>query len=376
VTTPTASLIIAASEVDSNLYYACRFLAPDPFVYLEVNGRTLLLMSDLEVDRARAQARVDEVLSLSLWEAKARQRYPSPRLTDTVSLLLEDYGVKAVEVPADFPLEPADRLRERGVTVTARPHPFFPARLIKSKEEVAAIEETQRHTEVAFEAAIQVLRESVIRGDRVMWKGRPLTSEELRKIVNVSLMEHDCIAQHTIIACGEQGVDPHNEGSGPIRPHQAIIFDIFPRSSQTRYFADMSRTVVKGKASDDLRRIYDAVLAAQRRGIELIRAGASGAAVHAEVVASLEARGFTTGVVDGRNQGFFHGTGHGVGLDIHEPPRVSRVDHELRAGHVVTVEPGLYYPGRGAVRIEDMVLVEQGGCRNLTRTPKLGLLEL
>ncbi|PYO38110.1 MAG: aminopeptidase P family protein [Candidatus Rokuibacteriota bacterium] len=376
MTTPTASLIIAASEADSNLYYACRFLAPDPFVYLEVDGRKILLMSDLEVDRARSQARVDEVLSLSQWEAKARQRYPSPRLTDTVSLLLEDYGVKAVEVPADFPLEPADRLRERGVTVTARPHPFFPARLIKSEEEVAAIEETQRHTEAAFEAAIQVLRESVIRGDQVMWKGRPLTSEELRKIVNVSLMEHDCIAQHTIIACGEQGVDPHNEGSGPIRPHQAIIFDIFPRSSQTRYFADMSRTVVKGKASDDLRRIYDAVLAAQRRGIELIRAGASGAAVHAEVVATLEARGFTTGVVDGRNQGFFHGTGHGVGLDIHEPPRVSRVDHELRAGHVVTVEPGLYYPGRGAVRIEDMVLVEEGGCRNLTRTPKLELLEL
>jgi len=138
----------------------------------------------------------------------------------------------------------------------------------------------------------------------------------------------------------------------------------------------MSRTVVKGKASEDLRRIYDAVLAAQRRGIELIRAGASGAVVHAEVVATLEARGFTTGVVDGRNQGFFHGTGHGVGLDIHEPPRVSRVDHELRAGHVVTVEPGLYYPGRGAVRIEDMVLVEEGGCRNLTRTPKLELLEL
>ena len=376
MTTPTASLIIAASEADSNLYYACRFLAPDPFVYLEVDGRKILLMSDLEVDRARSQAQVDEVLSLSQWEAKARQQYPSPRLTDTVSLLLEDYGVKAVEVPADFPLEPADRLRERGVTVTARPHPFFPARLIKSEEEVAAIEETQRHTEAAFEAAIQVLRESVIRGDQMMWKGRPLTSEELRKIVNVSLMERDCIAQHTIIACGEQSVDPHHQGSGPIRPHQPIIFDIFPRSSHSRYFADMSRTVVKGKASEDLRRIYDAVLAAQRRGIELIRAGASGAVVHAEVVATLEARGFTTGVVDGRNQGFFHGTGHGVGLDIHEPPRVSRVDHELRAGHVVTVEPGLYYPGRGAVRIEDMVLVEEGGCRNLTRTPKLELLEL
>ncbi len=373
---PTASLIIAASEADSNLYYACRFLAPDPFVYLEVNGRKTLLMSDLEVDRARAQAKVDEVLSLSAWEAKARQRHQTPHLTDTVSLLLEDYGVRAVEVPADFPLELADRLRERGITVTARPHPYFPARLVKSEDEVAVIEETQRHTEAAFEAALLVLRESVIRGGEVIWRGRQLTAEDLKKVVNVSLMERDCLAQHTIIACGEQGVDPHNEGSGPIRPNQAIIFDIFPRSSRTRYFADMTRTVVKGRASDELKRIYDAVLAAQLRGIELIRADASGAAVHAAVVAALEARGYATGIVNGRNQGFFHGTGHGVGLDIHELPRVSRVDNQLHRGHVVTVEPGLYYPGRGAVRIEDMVLVGEDGCRNLTRTPKMELLEL
>jgi Xaa-Pro aminopeptidase len=371
-----ASLIIAASESDSNLAYACRFLAPDPFVFLQVNGRKTLLMSDLEVDRARAQARVDEVLSLSEWEGKARQRWPQPRLTDTVSLLLEDYGVKAVEVPGDFPLELADRLRERGVTVTPRPSPFLPERVVKTAEEVAAIEETQRHTETALEAAIQVLRESVIRGDEVIYRNRPLTSEDLKKTVNVSLMENDCIAQHTIIACGEQGVDPHNQGTGPIRPNQGIIFDIFPRSSTSRYFADMTRTVVKGKAPDELKRIYDAVLTAQLRGIDLVKDGASGGAIHAEVARTMEARGYATGVVDGRNQGFFHGTGHGVGLDIHELPRISRVDYELKTGQVVTVEPGLYYPGRGAVRIEDMVLVEPTGCRNLTRSPKMELLEL
>ena len=373
---PGASLIIAASEADSNLYYACRFLAPDPFVYLEVGGKKILLMSDLEVDRARAQARVDEVLSLSEWEGKARQRWPQPRLTDTVTLLLEGYGVSAVEVPADFPLELADRLRERGLTVTPRPHPFFPERVIKTIEEIAAIEETQRHTETALEAALDVLRASTIRGDEVIYRGRPLTSEDLKKVVNVSLMENDCIAEHTIIACGEQGVDPHNQGSGPIHPNQGIIFDIFPRSSQTRYYADMTRTVVKGKASDELRRLYEAVLAAQLRGIELIRDGASGGAIHTEVARTMEVRGYSTGVVQGRQQGFFHGTGHGVGLDIHEPPRISRLDYELKTGQVVTVEPGLYFAGRGAVRIEDMVVVEAGGCRNLTRAPKMDLLEL
>src|SRR3989441_9356481 len=116
-------LIIASSEADSNLYYACRFLAPDPFVYVDTGGRRLLLMTDLEIDRARAQARVDEVLSYSAYESKARQRWPRPHLADVVTLLLEDVGLGQVEVPASFPVEYADRLRERGIGVRARPDP-------------------------------------------------------------------------------------------------------------------------------------------------------------------------------------------------------------------------------------------------------------
>ena len=376
MTEPQALLIITASEADSNLYYACRFLAPDPFVFLQVDGKKLLLMSDLEIDRARGEAWVDEVCALSEYEAKARQRWASPHLIDTVGFFLEAYAVRAVTVPANFPVAYADRLREKGVTVAAKPDPFFPERLIKSAEEIAAIEETQRHVEAALEAALNVLRESEIRGEYVYWRGGLLTAEALKKVINLSLMENDCVAQHTIVACGIQGVDPHNQGSGPIPPNESIVFDIFPRSSRTRYFADMTRTVVKGKASDDLKRLYEAVLAAQLRGIELIKGGASGQAVHSEVTRTMERLGFKTGIVDGRNQGFFHGTGHGVGLDIHEPPRISKVDHALQAGQVVTVEPGLYYPRWGAVRIEDLVVVETGRCRNLTRTPKMELLEL
>ncbi|MBI4609622.1 MAG: aminopeptidase P family protein [Candidatus Rokubacteria bacterium] len=370
MTSPQALLIIAASEVDANLYYATRFLAPDPFVFVQVDGHKVLLMSDLEIDRARSQARVDEVCSFSTYESKARQRWQSPHLIDTLSLLLEERGVDALTVPASFPVEYADRLREKGIRVAPKADPFFPERLIKSEEEIAAIEQTQRHTEAALEAALDLLRESEIRGEEVYWRGEVLTAERLKKVINVSLMENDCIAQHTIVACGIQGVDPHNQGSGPIRAHESIVFDIFPRSSQSRYFADMTRTVVKGTASDALKRMYDAVLAAQLRGIELIRDGASGQAVHGEVARTMERLGFETGVVDGRNQGFFHGTGHGVGLDIHEPPRISKVDHTLRTGQVVTVEPGLYYPAWGAVRIEDMVIVGPSGCRNLTRAAK------
>lgn len=365
-----ALLIIAASETDSNLYYATRFLAPDPFVSLQVDGRKVLLMGDLEIDRARGQAKVDEVCSLSAYEAEARRRWQTPHLIDTLSLLLEERGVGAVTVPSNFPLEYADRLREKGVRVTPKADPFFPERLTKSEEEVAAIELTQRHTEAALEAALNVLRESDIRGEHVYWRGEVLTAETLKKVINISLMENECIGQHTIVASGIQGVDPHNQGSGPIRAHESIVFDIFPRSSRSRYFADMTRTVVKGEASDGLERMYEAVLAAQLRGIELIRDGASGQAVHGEVSRTLERLGFQSGVMDGRHQGFFHGTGHGVGLDIHEPPRISKVDHTLGTGQVVTVEPGLYYPRWGAVRIEDLVVVGPSGCRNLTQAPK------
>lgn len=243
-------LIVASSEADSNLYYACRFLAPDPFVYVDTGERRRLLMTDLEIDRARAQARVDEVLSWAAYESKARQRWSRPHPADVVALLLEDLGLGAVGVPASFPLEYADRLRERGIGVTARPDPLFPERLRKSPEEVAAIGATQRHTEAALQAALTALGESEIRDDLVYRNGRPLTAEDLKKIVKVALMENDCVAQHTIIACGADGADPHYEGCGPIRPHQSIVFDIFPRSSSSRYFADMTRTVVKGRASD------------------------------------------------------------------------------------------------------------------------------
>jgi Xaa-Pro aminopeptidase len=371
-----ALLMVAASDVDANLYYATGFLAPDPFVFLRVDGRTILLMSDLEIDRARAQARVDDVRSYTAYEEKARERAPRPHLTDVVGVLLDELGLTEILVPAGFPLEPADRLREQGIRVTARPEPLFPERLAKSEGEIAAIAETQRHTETALAAALDVLRAAEVQGEDVYWQRRLLTSEDLKRVVNGSLMEHDCVAQYTIVACGADGVDPHNQGSGPIRANQSIVFDIFPRSSRSRYFADMTRTVVKGRASDALKRMYDAVLAAQQRGIERIRDGASGRAIHLEVAQTLERRGFPTAVVGSRHQGFFHGTGHGVGLDVHEPPRIGKVDHTLRTGQVVTVEPGLYYPDCGAVRIEDMVVVGPAGCRNLTAFPKDVLLEL
>jgi len=145
---------------------------------------------------------------------------------------------------------------------------------------------------------------------------------------------------------------------------------VFPRSSTSRYYADMTRTVVKGRASDAVKKLYDTVKEAQEGGIGKVKDGADGQAIHQWIMDLFEKRGYHTGIKDGRMQGFFHGTGHGVGLDIHEPPRISKAPWVLKTGEVVTVEPGLYYPEIGAVRIEDMVLVTQNSCINLTKSPK------
>lgn len=366
-----AILMIANSETDSNLYYTTRFLAPDPFIFIETSLKRTLVMSDLEVDRAKEQARVDEVASYSDISNKVRKKgTPEPKMIDVIDFCLKDRGIRRLLVPGDFPFRHTEALRERGYSLGTKGDPFFESRNIKTPDEIQAITETQRATEEAVETAIGVLRESEIKGDELYWNGDVLTAEALKKIINVKLMELDCVAQHTIVACGIQGCDPHNEGSGPLRPNRSIVMDVFPRSSRTRYFADMTRTVVKGRAPDALKKLYDTVLRGQEEGIGMVRAGVEGKTVHDRINEIFEAEGYKTGLKDGRMQGFFHGTGHGVGLDIHESPRISSGPWTLQAGEVVTVEPGLYYPDIGAVRIEDLVVVTKDGCDNLTRFPK------
>jgi len=372
-----AILIIATSETDSNLYYATHFLAPDPFIFFATpKGGSLrervLLMSDLEIDRARKESCADQVLSYSESEEQVKRRgVLKPGLVDVLDEVLYARGLRRLLVPATFPLEYGDRLRDLGYLLLTKSEPFFEERAVKTPQEVEAIQETQRHTEEAVEAAFEMLRQSEVRGDGIYFRGKPLSSENLKQVINVKLMERGCVAQHTIVACGDDACDPHNQGSGPLKADQPIIFDVFPRSMHSRYFADMSRTVVKGRASQAQKALYQAVSDGQEIAFGQIKDGASGREIHQQICRLFEQRGFSTGVMNGRMQGFFHGTGHGLGLDIHEPPRISKVDWILKKGEVVTVEPGLYYPGSGAVRIEDMVLVGESGCTNLTRFPKI-----
>jgi Xaa-Pro aminopeptidase len=294
---------------------------------------------------------------------------------DIIAVVLRELRIRSVVVPDNFPAGVADGLRKKRIGVKALPAPFFNERLYKTPEEVRYISRTMRITEAGLQAAIDVLKKSRIRRGWVTYRGKRLTADYLREVANGAIFARGCVPAHTIVAPGKRGCDPHDVGGGPIRAHQPIIIDIFPRSEKTGYFGDITRTVVKGKASEELKRMYNAVAAGQRLGLSMIRHGARCREIHESILGLFGSRGFSTGRRDGRMQGFFHGTGHGLGLDIHEPPRIAQNDGRLEKGMVVTVEPGLYYYPIGGIRIEDTVLVTERGYKNLTRLPKLFEIE-
>ncbi len=366
-----AILMIAASESDANLFYATKFLAPDPFIFIQTNRRKIIIASDLEVDRAKDQANVSEVLSSSrIQQILKKKGAASINTVEIANYALKERGISRLMVPFNFPVAYADTFRKKGFYLEWKREPFFKDRAIKTKEEIQAITHALRNTEKAIHVAVDVLQKSNIRGKFLIYKEKKLTSEDIKRVINVKLMESNCIAAHTIISCFNDCVDPHNQGSGPLLANQSIIMDVFPHSSETKYFADITRTFVRGKASPKLKKIYAAVKEGQDIAFRQVRDGADGSKIHSDIMKRFDQLGFKTGEMKGRMQGFFHGTGHGVGIEIHEPPRISIAKDILKTNQVVTVEPGLYYLGIGGVRLEDMVVVGKSGCTNLTKFPK------
>jgi Xaa-Pro aminopeptidase len=367
-----ALLLVAPSEGDSNMLYAVGFFVPDPFIFFQHKQKKYVVMSDLEVDRAKRQATVDQVLSASDYQRKLRNTgNPRPTMIDILELLFRERGIRSLTVPANFSALLADQLRNKGFHVAIKRDPFFPGREIKQAQEVRKIEESLRVASLGLDAGIRMLKKTKAGRDGYLYlNGSKLTSETLKTAVNTTIMGQGWLPSHTIISSGNQCVDPHHEGSGPIKANTSIVFDIFPRSQKNGYFGDLSRTVVRGRASDKLKKIYATVQAGQKIGFDLIRDGVNGKEVHQKILDLFAREGFPTGQINGRMQGFFHGTGHGLGLDIHEAPRIAPVDATLRTGHVVTVEPGLYYLGVGGVRLEDVVLVTDRGNKNLTDCPQ------
>lgn len=364
-------LIIASSEISADLLYRTRFFAPDPIIFIEHRGKKTIILSDLELDRGKEEADVDEVLSLSEYKNKLpHKKRKQAGFTDIVNLFFKERGIRTALVPGDFPIKYADELRKLGYRIRYKEGLFFEERLKKTPEEVKFISDSLRKTEEAMERAIEMISSSKIRDGKLFLNGSALTSEIIKGEVNSELSKLGCVASHTIVACGIQSSMPHNRGEGPLLANQPIVIDIFPRSQESGYFGDMTRTVVKGEPSKELEKMYQTVLKGQRLGLSLIKHRAKVKDIHGAIVEFFKESGFETGMMDGKQQGFIHSTGHGLGLEIHEPPRVSFTDTILEEGNVITVEPGLYYEKLGGVRIEDVVVVRRDGCTNLTKYPK------
>lgn len=367
-------LLIADTDRDADLRYVTGFHAPDPFIWLQQDGRTFGVLSELEVDRAKRTSAIDRVLSLrQLRNRAAREGGFQPGLADVAARLCRELGVRKVVVPERFSLGWARRLRALGIKVRLRAGWFLPEREFKQAAEVKMISAALLMAEVGMAEGIQALRRAKIADDgKLLLHGVPLTCEKLRSVIDCAVLRAGGLPANTIVSGGPQTCDPHEPGQGPLGAHQPIVLDIFPRSIRTGYFGDLTRTVVRGRASDALRRQYAAVLRAQAVAFDRLRPGIPAAAVHAAVQKHFRREGFRTRRSGGRNTGFFHGTGHGIGLELHEPPRLNGTgDAVLQAGHVVSVEPGLYYPETGGVRLEDLALVTNGPARNLTRFEKV-----
>ncbi|HPW45137.1 MAG TPA: Xaa-Pro peptidase family protein [bacterium] len=366
-----ARLIFDSSSKNADLYYATGFLVGDPFVYLEASGKKYMVMSDLEIDRAKKESRGCEVLKSSVYFEKAKGRVSSPGIAEMIDALLRSFRIRKLELHPDTSFVLVDALRGFGYSITAGKRPFFQERHIKSLEEKKLIAMSQKMTFRAIEMVRSIIAASKVSAGKLVCGGKVLTSEILRAKVDLFLAERGFIAEDTIIASGVDACDPHCVGHGPIKAGTSIVVDIFPKSRETRYFGDATRTFCKGRAPEALKKLYATVKKGQELALSMVKAGVVGDVIHSAVSDFFTERGYPTREEKGRMVGFFHGTGHAVGLEVHEEPaRINKSKYVLAAGNVTSVEPGLYYPSIGGVRIEDLVYVTEEGFDLLGRYPK------
>ena len=365
-----ARLIVAPSDTDADMLYATRIFIGDPFIFLQQNGKRTLVLSDLEIDRAKKNAKADEFVMFSQLEREVQGKSKqAPAYEKVLAHFLRKRGVKRAKVPANFPLGFANEIKRKGIALETSNGLFWPAREKKTAEEIRLLQHALRITETGMKRAMEILKASKPgAGKKLKWSGKTLTSEILRAEIDSAILRAGGVPTNTIVAGSDQACDPHERGFGPLHANSLIIFDIFPRDAKTGYWGDMTRTVVRGRANEQQRKLWEAVKAGQTLALKRVKAGVDGMSIHQAITELFNRRGFPTEVRNGRRVGFFHGTGHGLGLEIHEYPRLQKV--MLKAGQCLTVEPGLYYPGIGGARIEDVVIVEKDGCRILSKFPK------
>lgn len=349
---------------------------PDPFLYAEKDGVKHIAIGSMEVPRLRAlglfelhpsdELGADELIAAGL-------SYPEVRAELAVRAVAR-LGLREAVVPETFPLWLADRLRAEGVGLTVDASFFDERRRVKSAAEIAGIRRAQRAAEAAMDTARELLRRAEPNGAGLVLDGQPLTVERVKAAMSVTFAAHGTSVDDFIVAPGPQGAVGHDMGSGPIAAGVPIVIDIWPRDNESFVFSDMTRTFVVGDVPDDVRTWHGLCKEALDRAVSEIRSGADGRAIFDGTCEIFEAAGEPTQRTKEPGaplaDGFFHGLGHGVGLEVHEEPGLGiAAKLPLVAGDVVTVEPGLYRQGFGGVRLEDLVLVTEDGAENLTDYP-------
>jgi Xaa-Pro aminopeptidase len=368
-------LVDAASE-DSDQFYLSGFDAPDPFLTLyDGNDVRLLFARSLEYARAVEESDATTVQRYVDFEHQSKvDEHGQREAADRVRAdFLRAHGVDSVAVPPRFPLRTADGLREQGIEVLPdEDGTVTEIRATKTDAEIEHVRTAQKANEAAMERAEHLISAATVDDEgRLRYDGDVLTSERVKEGIEVTLLRHGCALDETIVACGRDAADPHDRGSGPLVAGEPIIVDIFPQDKATKYHADMTRTFCRGDPGDTIREWYDLTQQAKDAALDAVEPGVTGEAVHDAVCDVYEDAGLPTLRSDERAEtGFIHSTGHGVGLDVHELPRVAPGGGELQPGHVITIEPGLYDPEVGGVRIEDFVVVTDDGYENLTDYPE------
>jgi len=351
-------------------------LIPDAFLYAEKDGRRVVILHSLEIPRVREEAPELEIVPLErlgLDELLGQGMKGWQALLETAVRGCRELGIERAAVPPSFPLGHAEHLRANGIDLTVERDLFDDRRRAKNATEIAGIRRAQRACEAALDASRDLLRRAQPNGGGLEVDAEPLTSERIKRVIEDVFADHGVEGSDMIVAHGPQTAVGHNMGSGQIAPNEPIVFDLFPRDKATGCYSDMTRTYVVGEPSDEVKEWCGLVKRALETSTAGIKPSVNGQALFEQVCEQFHAAGYKTALNkepdEVLEEGFIHSLGHGVGLEVHELPSLGRSGHDFVAGDVITIEPGLYKPGVGGVRLEDIVLVTEDGYEVLTDYP-------
>ncbi|NQU21879.1 MAG: aminopeptidase P family protein [Candidatus Nealsonbacteria bacterium] len=373
-----ALILAGVPEVNATLYHRIRHAVFDPIAYLQLptadgGSKAILILRDIEIKRALRHARVDEAACPADYEPEGGLSGDRETATaQAAAECLRRAGVKHVITDRTLPMIFAEFVRRAGIELECDVEMGVTERRSKDAEEIELVREAQAATESAMEMACGMVCKAEAGKDGVLiHDGQPLTSERVRSAIDHWLIDRGYSNPPSIVAGGPTGADCHDTGSGALYTGQPVIIDIFPRNRQTLYNGDCTRTAVHGDVPDEIAAMNAAVRKIKAAATAAVKAGVTGETVHKATIEAVRSEGYEFGLpTDDAPDSYCaltHGTGHGVGLGVHEPPLLDFKGPELVVGDVVTIEPGLYRKDLGGVRVEDIITVTATGSENLNR---------